>query len=155
MHYSELLSSQLRRRLFRMARRLTASDADAEDAVQRVLTRILERGIPKDHPNPEAYICLAVKRQAIDMNRRKATERQMKDRLKARASPEGMVSVDRVEVRHALSKLDPEARRLLELRIEGRTFAEIAAVQGCSTSAAYQRVDQAIRDLERLLRPQA
>lgn len=129
----------------------------AEDVVQDAFIALaLQPGTPE---RPAAWLHRTVRNAALSAwrgsKRRRARE--------ARAGrPEGdpwFAAVDdRLDAREAvalLAGLDDELREVVTARIwGGLTFEEIAALQGCSTAAAYRRYKAGLaRLLEKLERP--
>lgn len=128
-------------RMFAVAARLTGCDADGEDVVQDVLTRLwMQREILGGVKNREAYLLGMTRNAAIDFIRRRkpivsidaaASEAEAMSR-----SSDESLSLQRElvsEVMSTLGHLSENQRAVITLRdVEGRDMDEIAKITGLS-----------------------
>jgi RNA polymerase sigma-70 factor (ECF subfamily) len=143
--------------LFRLARRLLASSADAEDALHDLfvgLPELLERYQHSERLAPWlrgvlVRICLGRLRR--DRERRRIVELR-EDLVEFR--PHNETPWDAVDLERAISALSDAERAVFVLRqIEGYTHEEIGACLGISSGAARVRYIRAVRRLRKLLEP--
>jgi RNA polymerase sigma-70 factor (ECF subfamily) len=155
MKTSELLEEMVRHlpSLFRMGRRLTKSEAEAEDLVQDTLVRALSRsGELRDPARLRAWL-LTIER-SVFLNSR----RGLRPRLEvlegglssARREPIGDLESELVEgslsdeLHAALDALPEEQREALWLReVDELTYDEIARVQECPVGTVRSRLARA------------
>lgn len=140
--------------LLRVARRLTRSEADAEDLVQATVERaIQQQGALRDSDKLRAWL-LRVQRSVL-LN----TTRGLRSRLEvieggrggeAPAEPTGDLEAEILgrsfadEVTRALEGLPPEWRDALLLReVEDLSYEEIAEVQACPVGTVRSRLARA------------
>ncbi|MFI5454348.1 MAG: RNA polymerase sigma factor [Isosphaerales bacterium] len=147
--------------LVRIAYRITGDLAEAEDARQQVLLKLLE--LPGTVRQPEkfaAWIHRAVVNAALSALRHTKRREGLKHRLKERSAmvgeshPGDLLIADEQAGRlaDAFLQLEPEARALLALRFdENLTFQEIAAALGQPASTVKSRVARAVGRLRALL----
>lgn len=145
-----------------IARRLSPTETDAEDAVQEIFLDLwtsAERFDPRVS-SETTFVAMIARRRLIDRNRKRAR------RPIAGALPEelpgGELTLDRVELcdearlaREALDELDPGQRRVLILAIEqGLTHDEIAETTGLPLGTVKTHARRGlIRLRQRLLAP--
>src|SRR5262245_3195432 len=130
------------------AMRLTASEHEAEDLVQDCLAsavqgvaRIRKAGVLG------AWLHQILRRRWYDLLRRRAVERRTLREGRGGAAPEPAPS-DEV-VRRALAELDPDSRRVLELRFfQARTSVEIGKIIGRSPGSVRSTIFHALRKFE-------
>jgi RNA polymerase sigma factor (sigma-70 family) len=140
--------------MFGFARRMGLSDAEADDAVQEALTRLLaelQRGVGLRDPKAWAY--QTTYRIAMDQHRLRRRAAGLLDRL-ARHGPYDRPSdlTDRVTVWAEVDRLPPRQRQVVYLRYRSDlTFDEIAAILGITSSAARSHATQAMQTLRRHL----
>jgi RNA polymerase sigma factor (sigma-70 family) len=129
------------------ARRLGCSLADAEDAVQDALARLV--AVHDDSPmalGVRAWLCREVHVRARSRLR---SERRRRSREQAAAVGDA-VQVDsafavREEVERTLAELDEQARAAVQLRyLHDLDYREMAAVLGASEGACRKRVHKAL-----------
>lgn len=142
-------------RLFRLAKRILVSEAEAEDAVQEVLLKMwrIKDDIP-NHRSPEAFAITMTKNYCLDRLKSKqasnlrivhsnfedsnSTERQVEGR-------EGVALVFKI-----METLPPQQKIVLQLRdVEQLEFAEIAEILESNETAirvALSRARKAVRD---------
>jgi RNA polymerase sigma-70 factor, ECF subfamily len=137
--FSERLLAELTS-LLRVARRLTRSEADAEDLVQATIVRAIERRFDlRDGERMRGWL-LQVQR-TVHLNRARGLARRLevlKGGLSESEQPSRDLEAELTEsgfadeVDDALGRLAPELRDALLLReVEGLGYEEIAEVQQC------------------------
>ncbi len=128
-------------RVLRAAYRITGNMPDAEDVAQAVFLKLAGDGIPP-MDNPESYLYRAAINGALDLLRRKKSDREVgldlvggMPALKSGDSPDQQVSAGqlRTRLRQALSCLSPRTAEMFVLRyIEELDNREIARLLGTS-----------------------
>jgi RNA polymerase sigma-70 factor (sigma-E family) len=140
--------------LLRVAFLLTGGrPAAAEDLVQAVLLRLVDRGI-EDLNNPRTYVRRALVNEQRTQARRMHTHVRALTRLGARtdASNPAEHVADRIAVLSALAVLSRRERAAVVLRYyEDLADADIAEVLGCSRATVRSLVHRAMPKLKRAL----
>ena len=136
-----------RQRLISAARRLLATHADAEDAVQDTYVRALSRLPDWLGPQP-AWLYSVLRNIAIDRLRRKQLESEHAEvGLPPEASSESLVEVRsecEAALRHLLSRVSPaEAAAILLRDVFEFDYDEIARIVGKSEAASRQFLHRA------------
>ncbi|GAB4547021.1 MAG: sigma-70 family RNA polymerase sigma factor [Phycisphaerales bacterium] len=145
-----------------LARRFTASEADAEEAVQEIFFQLWRKADRYDREagREVTFVSLVARRQLIDRWRRE------KRREEAVAFDTQAVQPDRAaaleddelarEAMKAYQTLDHDAQRLLRLSIErGRSHAQIAELTGLPLGTVKTKIRTALRRVrEAVLRTQ-
>ena len=142
-------------RLFAVARRILREPADAEECVQEIFVRLVERGVDLDAVGDlSAYLFTSLHHAAA--TRFKQSERRLA--LHQRAAPieePQTASVDLLQTRaleRALQTLPLEQREVVSLKVDGElTFAEIAQVLGVGLNTAASRYRYALAKLKSAL----
>jgi RNA polymerase sigma-70 factor, ECF subfamily len=141
-------------RLYRIALRILADPADAEDAVQESYTRAydaLSRGRYDERLRVEAWLVTIVTRVSIDAQRSRKRQPQGSDdepRSQRTLTEDQLAAV--VELGRWLSALAPDQRAAVVLKhMEGMTSAEVGAILGISEGAVEQRLLRAKAALKR------
>lgn len=113
--------------VYRTALRVTGNQADAEDVLQNVFLRFLNRRVTLDPSrSPKAYMRRVATNASIDLLRRKAVKQETDldegmHKSMARSSP-----FLKEMLRRALAKLPPEDAELFVLcYLEGYTYEEL------------------------------
>ncbi len=124
------------------ARRITGSPQDAEDVLQTVFLRLLNR--PGDDLNPQvatAYFRRAATNASIDVLRRRAVHAETPlDGLLQQPSQETSPLL-KERLRRAIASLDPEDAELFLLRnLEGWSSNELAAAFGIERGTVGSRL---------------
>lgn len=135
--------------LYRVARALLGSSADAEDAVQEVfvgLVRARHRLASVD--DLRAYLFAALRHAAAKVAARRRDDRRTAGvDLDAVAAPEAPADAS-ARLERALAALPADRREVLALKIDGElTFREIAAVLGVGINTAASRYRYALAEL--------
>ncbi|NLV32051.1 MAG: sigma-70 family RNA polymerase sigma factor [Acidobacteria bacterium] len=118
--------------VYRTALRVTGNPADAEDVVQTVFLRVLDREHGRDYARmPEAFFRRAAANAAIDLLRRRRVRAETGlDGAPAPAARETEVLL-KERLRRAIAGLQPEDALLFLLRhVEGFTNGELARMFG-------------------------
>jgi RNA polymerase sigma-70 factor, ECF subfamily len=114
--------------VYRTALRVTGNQADAEDVLQNVFLRILDRQLNVD-PNwsPESYLRRAATNASIDLLRRKAASHETAmEEGREYGGREGTALL-KERLRRALAKLAPADAELFVLcYLEGYSYDELA-----------------------------
>lgn len=122
-----------------LARRLSPTSADAEDAVQEIFLDVWKSAARFDpaHGSEKVFITMIARRRLIDRLRRFRTEPERADaeELDVLAFPEtshpGERSVDAERAAVAVGTLKPDQQRVIALAVlNGLTHSEIAAETG-------------------------
>jgi len=148
--------------LLRVARRLTRTEADAEDLVQATVVRAIERqGDLRDQAKLRAWL-LRVQR-SVHLNSVRGLRAQLEviEGGEKAQEPRGDLEAEILDrafegkVKDALEALPEQLRDALLLReVEELSYEEIAQVQGCPVGTVRSRLARArLEILERLSRP--
>ncbi len=136
------------------ARALTDHADDAEELIQTVLVRLIERRIAAAQPRPYLYSCL--RHAATDLARQHRARRRAASGLAISAS--GIAPhaepPDHRALRDALDRLPDQQREAVLLHARcGLTLAETASVLGCPLGTIASRYARALDALRADLRP--
>lgn len=146
-------------RLVRYAQALLRNSADAEDAVQAAVVRLVK------HPDnlaaaqmPWPYCLRVVRNESIRLLAKQPATTTLPERILA--SPFQRWSIEEEEVRqqvfNAVRRLPTEQAEVVILKVwENLTFLEIAGVTGDSANTVASRYRYALEKLQRLLEPLA
>jgi RNA polymerase sigma-70 factor (ECF subfamily) len=118
--------------VFRAALRVTGNAADAEDVLQTVFLRVLNRGERLDPSQmPSAYFRRAAVNAAVDLLRRRMTRGELHfDEMAAHAAVESPALL-KERLRRAISTLEEHDAVLFLLRyVEGLSNGELAEMFG-------------------------
>ncbi len=153
--------------LYRLARRLGASRADAEDLIQETYLRAV-RALDRVPPSDDARAWLhGIMRNAwLDGAKwaaRHPTSGGLEDEDGLRGAEEdcaplrGDGELERLrgvvgeEIQSALAALPLAAREIVLLDLEGFTETEVAAITGCAVGTVKSRLSRARRELRKRL----
>jgi RNA polymerase sigma-70 factor, ECF subfamily len=143
------------RRLFRLARRLSASHDEAADLVQETFVRALSsRSRPPDaEAEQDAWLVTVMVNLARDRARRQGV------RTRAAVAPNDVGTRDpeagyvaRIAVQDALGRLDVRRRAIVVLHeLEGESIARIASLLGIASVTVRWHLTRAKKELATLL----
>ncbi len=153
--------------LFRVARRLTRSELDAEDLVQETFARAFDaREQYLEGTNLRAWLFRILRNAHIDVYRRRraspergpllddppAAAASQVEPLRGDEELERLRSVVADDIEAALASLSPDARAVILLDLEGLTEGELATVLDCSVGTIKSRLFRARAALRERLR---
>jgi RNA polymerase sigma-70 factor (ECF subfamily) len=144
--------------VYRLALSIVRDPSLADDVVQETLIKAW-RAAPLDPDGsvPRAWMTKVARNTAISLLRTRREDPTDSDRLPERVSRltparavEGREALG--ELRHALDRLDPDARTLIVLReIDGMTYEDIAAAMDLPLPTVKTRLFRARQQLKRAL----
>lgn len=132
--------------LRRFAAVVRPPEVDADDLLHDALARVLARARLDEVSDPLAYVRRAVVNLASNHRRRLGRWRRVRRRLEATVAdaPTDPYPSDLTD----LLRLPPEARAVVYLTaVEGRSFAEVADLLGCTEVAARKTASRGRRRL--------
>ncbi len=142
-------------RLFRLARRLSASNEEAEDLVQETFLRAATARVPGGASSEEAWLVRVLVNLSRDRWRRAAVRRRLQ--LPAERSPVDATEdkyVARLAVQAALATLEPRRRAVIVLHeIDGVGAAAISRLLGISPVTVRWHLSRGRQELARALFP--
>ena len=148
-------------RLYRLARRLTASADDAHDLVQDTFLRAAGslRSVPVGPAKEEAWLVRVLINIRRDQWRRTAVRKRSAPALRgeptAHPSTAESALIAKRAVWAALDVLHPRRRAIVVMHeIEGQSLSAIASLLGVSAVTVRWHLSMARRDLRRVLAPQ-
>jgi RNA polymerase sigma-70 factor (ECF subfamily) len=135
--------------VFKSALRVTGSAADAEDVLQTVFLRLLNRGADADPwQSPDAYFRRAATNAAIDVIRRRSSraESPVDEQMTAgESSP-----LDKERLRRAIAALPPRDAELFVLRyvegISNTELAEMFQMERTTVGTRLHRIRQSLQE---------
>jgi RNA polymerase sigma-70 factor (ECF subfamily) len=157
--------------LYRLARRMTGRDDEAEDLVQETFARAMDKRaqfIPGS--NLRAWLCRMMRNLYVDRWRRgkaspvsahledgeEASDARVPgDALRGDQELERLRGVVADDIEKALLELSLDARTIVLLDLEGFTQEELAEVLGCNVGTVKSRLSRARAKLRELLRDYA
>jgi RNA polymerase sigma-70 factor (ECF subfamily) len=138
------------REIFAYALRLTGSRADADDLYQETFLAAFRAWPPPRRGNERAWLYRIATNKAIDRARRTKRLVPLKDLRLAAPERDGVSLTD---LATAVRTLPAGQRAAFVLRkVEGRPYAEVAEVLGCSEEAARSRVVEAMKKVKEAVR---
>jgi RNA polymerase sigma-70 factor (ECF subfamily) len=141
--------------VYRTARRLTGSDADAEDATQELFVRLPSalRGFTGGAATFAAWLRRVAVRQALMQMRSSRRRREVSVEGVAALVSRSDDTLDRLSIDGALAQLSDEQRTVFLLKeVEGYAHTEIADLLGITVANSEVRLHRARRRLRDLLR---
>ena len=127
--------------VFRTALRVTGNNADAEDAMQTVFLRMMNHSGAELTQSPEHYLKRAATNAAIDIIRKKQSQRETPLDLSPERTSPAKDALLKESVRRALAKLDPEDAQLFTLRnLDGFAYEELAEMFGIERGTVASRL---------------
>ncbi|MCV0402612.1 MAG: sigma-70 family RNA polymerase sigma factor [Chloroflexi bacterium] len=135
--------------LFGFVRRLGLSDADADEAVQEVLVRLLDalrNGTAVD--NPRAWAYRSIYRLAMDEHRLRRRVIGLMGRLRQQPASNAPEIADRIAVWTEVDRLPERQRQVLYLRYRSDlAYEDIGHALGITAGAARSHATQAMATL--------
>jgi RNA polymerase sigma-70 factor (ECF subfamily) len=122
-----------------IARRMTRTRADAEEAVQEIFVDVWKsaRRYDPSQGSEKVFVATIARRRLIDrirrgrMNSRMDGEEALEDLRFAEAGNEGEIRVDAERAARVVARLRPDQRKVLRMGLlEGMTHSEIANATG-------------------------
>lgn len=152
-------------RVYRAARRVLETDADALDVCQEVFLRVLDGRLVLPGDDTQAGHVLATWAVRLSLNEKRGVRRrrEREERVMSAGSIgergvrlDGALDAERADERRLLwrhvAELPRELRVALVLRFaESRTFREIAELLGVAEASAHQRVSRGLEQLRERL----
>lgn len=130
--------------------------AAAEDVLQAVFARLLEKGIPPDIESERAYLSRAVRNESLNAVRYRRRQEERHDSYLRLPAGDPRDQAELIELRGriegAISDLPDEQREAVVLKVWGNlSFPEIASVVGASEDAAEHRYYRGLEALKKNL----
>ncbi|MCC6781650.1 MAG: sigma-70 family RNA polymerase sigma factor [Planctomycetes bacterium] len=144
--------------VYRAARRIVRSDADAEDVSQQVFLCVLRgrQPLPAESEDAQRVLRWLASRTALTLlraGRRRRHHETETARMNREPSERPMASDELAALRAGVEGLEESQRTAIVLRFhEGMTLAEIAGLTGCAESTVPGRVRAALDRLRHRLR---
>jgi len=143
--------------LFRMARRLCPTPADAEDVVQDTMIAIIQSvGRYDGRASLLTWMCAILFRKAGKARRRRGmavyVSTDAADALSSTKDSQASMSDSRLDLAAVLPRLSPEHREVILLReLQSLSYAEIAIALNIAQGTVESRLHRARSELKRLL----
>jgi RNA polymerase sigma-70 factor (ECF subfamily) len=137
------LAESYAKRLYVVAYRLLGNQADAEDAVQRALTKCFAaRATYSPRWAASTWLYRALTNVCVDELRRRRTVTAGLEAAELRAgSRTDAGAPERVDLQRALARVPREARLLLALRyVDGLSYGELARIRGISVNTVKSQL---------------
>ena len=144
--------------VYRTAYGVTKRPEDAEDVLQNLFLRLVQRGFPPDvRRNAKAYLYRAAINLALDSVRSRSRQILRENLARMQSATFTMNSGSNEEIEASLlkvvSELDPENAELLLLRyVDNHSDAEIARIHGTSRGAIAVRLFRTRARVRKLMR---
>ncbi len=146
--------------VWKIARKYTRVDADAEDLVQDIFTNLWQNASRFDEGvgSELTFIATLARRRAIDWLRSKGRRPELSPltpEISEMSSPEGdpVKQTDHELVLEALGKLSPDRRELLVLHFQhGMAHGEISSQTGLPLGTVKTRLRAGLVELRKLIR---
>ncbi|MGC4034228.1 MAG: RNA polymerase sigma factor [Tepidisphaeraceae bacterium] len=137
--------------LYGVARTLTNSPADAEDAVQETLAALLTAKYRGDASARTFLVSIVVRQAALIRRRTKPVMRLVDDSAPPDEANEQLAVDARLDLASLLEKLSPEHREVLVLReLQGQGYEEMAKTLGVPRGTIESRLYRAREQLKQL-----
>jgi RNA polymerase sigma factor (sigma-70 family) len=159
LHWLDRLFREEHQQLQRRIGRWLGSTAAAEDAVQDAFLRMATSAAAAQAQDPPAYLARAARHAAIDRLRRKADGRQdgeaLTEQMPCPLPAPDVAAAQRQRIRHftaALQRLPQRQQQMVvAARVEGLSYAAIAARHGSTPAAVEKAVSRALQRLEAVM----
>lgn len=140
-----------RPQLVASATRQLGSSTQAEDVVQDALLIVLsEKHHALQGQELDKYLYGIIRNKCRDLRRRSAKRRRALDRMQPTPALDADPTAS-ASSRQLLQFISPKARSVVELRLEGRSFGEIAELLSVTVEAARRRHCDAMKTLRAVL----
>lgn len=137
--------------LFGVARTLTNSPADAEDAVQETLTALLTAKFRGDSSLRTFLVSIVVRQAALIRRKKRPMMRLADDSDRPQKGDSQSATDARIDLAALLEKLSPEHREVLVLReLQGQGYEEMARTLGVPRGTIESRLHRAREALRQL-----
>lgn len=138
-------------KMMRVARKNEDSEALAEEAVQEAFCVACKK--PEDclgSPNPQGWLIKTLVKVISNAKKKRANSKRLIEQYLLVRYREAAVSEDHLDLNILYGKAaESDAFQLLiEMAVEGKSHAEMAASRGISVSACKKRVQRAREDLK-------
>ena len=148
----EQLVLSVRDRVYRLSLRMTARPADAEDATQEILIRVITRlSTFRGESSARTWLLQIARYVCADHVRARTRRRSLVDRLVQRAAVEEATRYDdtgALDLDDLIARLDPDRREAFVLtQVAGLPYAEAALVCEVPIGTIRSRVARARADL--------
>jgi len=153
----EKLFSEHRRMVYQSAYSVTGNKDDAEDVLQTVFLKLIDRGRTLEFTtNPKGYLYRAAVNEALLLFRRRKQRAQSGEDVETRANPAGDHIRGQENMRdrllEAIGQLPPQQAEILLLWADhGYTDAEIAAMVGKARGAVAVTLHRARAKVKELM----
>jgi RNA polymerase sigma factor (sigma-70 family) len=159
LHWLDRLFREEHHQVQRRIGRWLGNTAAAEDAVQDAFLRMAASPAAAQAQDPPAYLARAARHAAIDRLRRKADIRQngeaLSEDIPCPLPAPDVAAAQRQRIRHFTAALQtfPERQRqmVVAARVEGLSYATIAARHGSTPAAVEKAVSRALQRLEAVM----
>jgi RNA polymerase sigma factor (sigma-70 family) len=153
----EVVFREHSRLIYRTAYGVTGSPEDAQDIVQTIFLRLLQRGFPPDfRTNPRAYLYRAAVNQSLDLVRKRRRRVFVgEEECRNLPSADTPVADDEIHRRlyEALAELSPESAQIVILRyLHNYSDAQIAKMLGASRTSIAVRLFRLRTRLRKIIR---
>lgn len=141
--------------MMRVARKNEESEALAEEAVQEAFCIACQKlDDCLGSPNPRGWLMSTLVNVILNARKKRANGRRLIEKYLATKYREAAVSENRLDLNILYGKTaESDAFQLLvEMAVEGRSHAEMAASRGISVDACKKRVQRAREELKKYLK---
>lgn len=139
--------------MFRTAYRITGNAADAEDVLQTVFLRLLNRQDRDSMNSQESYLRRAAVNASLDLIRSRRDDRTLELADVSSGAPNPDAGELKAALRRALGRLGPQSAEIFALRFfEGFSNQEIGRMLGMSRVLVAVIIHRARQQLQRDLR---
>lgn len=150
-HFEALVQSH-RGKWLAVARRLLADPVEAEDIVQETIARVWALSAPQQPRNLDAYICTAVRMNALKYRARRRQWSSLEHEPLAVTDDSDPLSIEPATLERAILDLPPRQQAVIRMKYyTGMTFAEISKSMSISINTAAGSCRYALKNLRRAL----
>lgn len=144
---------QYSRKIYAIALQILKNIDDAEDAELDTWVRVIynfstaKKYLSESRRAFESWVVVIAKNLSKDELRRRRRAPQPLDMWDIPAQVDTEKETEHKMLKEEIRALPNESRRIMEMRIEGRTFKEIGKVLGCNKDTAKRRYERAVNAL--------